>query len=153
MRLARVMGTTLATGALLGALMVPSAASAAVDEDGPDAGADSELSTSMVTGKSSGRTSEINCYDLAWNATHNHGNSAWRTATDACNDVNIRLRDSNTELEARVCFEPTSGGTTCNGWQDIDSTSWTEIAWNVIPGTTYRVETRGSSGTRYQYAA
>lgn len=155
MRAFRAIGATLATGALLGVLTAPGAmAGTAPGGDGDDeAGVSSELSTSSAPAKETKQASEVNCYDLARNATHSSGYTGVQTASDVCNDVNFRLRDAGTDLEARVCFLPTSGGYHCNSWQYVSGTSWTEIATNVLSGTNYWVETRGAEGTRYQFAA
>jgi hypothetical protein len=38
-----------------------------------------------------------------------------------------------------TCFQPTSGGESCNGWHSVPANTWTLTATNVKDGTRFRL--------------
>ncbi|MEV0217884.1 hypothetical protein [Streptomyces sp. NPDC050704] len=66
------------------------------------------------------------------------------TTTSRCNDINLRFTTWGNAgmLAVRVCFHPSSGGTTCNSWKEFyksDLDEWRVIASDVRDGTRYSV--------------
>ncbi|MCD7443914.1 hypothetical protein K4B79_37615 [Streptomyces lincolnensis] len=74
------------------------------------------------------------------------------TTTSRCNDINLRITSwgNANPLMVRVCFYPTSGGSSCNSWKQFtksDLNDWRVIATDVKDGTKYRVSMDYASNT------
>ncbi|MFB4421749.1 hypothetical protein C5F59_011740 [Streptomyces sp. QL37] len=75
------------------------------------------------------------------------------TTTSRCNDINVRFTSWGNAgmLAVRVCFHPSSGGTTCNSWKEFHESSdldrWRVIATDVKDGTKYSVSMDYASNT------
>ncbi|WLW52765.1 hypothetical protein [Streptomyces sp. YU58] len=74
------------------------------------------------------------------------------TTTSRCNDINLRITSwgNANPLMVRVCFYPTSGGSSCNSWKQFtksDLNEWRVIATDVKDGTKYRVSMDYASNT------
>ncbi|MEV1066746.1 hypothetical protein [Streptomyces sp. NPDC050263] len=67
------------------------------------------------------------------------------TTTSRCNDINLRITQwgNANPLYVRVCFHPSSGGTSCNSWKSFtranDLNQWRVIATDVLDSTSYSV--------------
>ncbi len=75
------------------------------------------------------------------------------TTTSRCDDINLRITSwgNASPLVVRVCFHPSSGGTTCNSWKEFykssDLNQWRVIASDVRDGTSYSVSMDLASNT------
>ncbi|MGW1295302.1 hypothetical protein [Streptomyces sp. NPDC002533] len=75
------------------------------------------------------------------------------TTSSRCKDINLRMTTwgSANTLKVRVCFHPSSGGTTCNSWKDFTKGNaldkWREIAIDVKTGTKYSISMDFASHT------
>lgn len=98
------------------------------------------------------------CYGGAVSKTWNMGTDQSEhrfgryTTTSRCNDINVRFTDWGNAglLTVRVCFHPSSGGTTCNSWKEFttgDLGKWRVIATDVKDGTEYSVSMDYASNT------
>ncbi|TCP57481.1 hypothetical protein EV191_1011438 [Tamaricihabitans halophyticus] len=66
--------------------------------------------------------------------------SGWYTATERCNDINIR-GGNETNRAVRVCFNPRSGSSYCqSSYSSARVAEWSVIANDVLPGTRYRLD-------------
>ncbi|MET7703144.1 hypothetical protein [Streptomyces sp. NPDC005485] len=79
--------------------------------------------------------------------------------TSRCSDINLKLTSwgNANPLTVRVCFYPTSGGTTCNSWKEFykssDLNTWRVIATDVKDGTKFRISMDLASNTFKGYLA
>ncbi|WP_330287317.1 hypothetical protein [Streptomyces sp. NBC_00576] len=75
------------------------------------------------------------------------------TTTSRCSDINLKITSwgNASPLVVRVCFHPSSGGTTCNSWKEFykssDLNQWRVIASDVRDGTKYSVSMDLASNT------
>ncbi|MEU5655355.1 hypothetical protein ABZ802_07050 [Streptomyces sp. NPDC047737] len=74
------------------------------------------------------------------------------TTTSRCSDINLKFTSwGNADpLYVRVCFHPSSGGTSCNSWKEFhsgDLNEWRVIADDVKDGTRYSVSMDFASNT------
>ncbi|WP_200304117.1 hypothetical protein [Streptomyces adelaidensis] len=75
------------------------------------------------------------------------------TTTSRCNDINLRITTwgNANPLMVRVCFHPSSGGTSCNSWKEFTRANalneWRVIATDVRDGTSYSVSMDYASNT------
>ncbi|MFD5750814.1 hypothetical protein [Streptomyces sp. NPDC127033] len=99
------------------------------------------------------------CYGGAVSKTFNMGTDQAEhrfgpyTTTSRCNDINLKITSWGNAglLVVRVCFHPSSGGTTCNSWKEFykssDLNQWRVIAGDVKDGTRYSVSMDLASNT------
>lgn len=98
------------------------------------------------------------CYGGAVNKTFNMGQDEAAhtfgryTTTSRCKDINLRFTEwgNANPLFVRVCFHPSSGGTTCNSWKEFTSKhvdDWRVIAEDVKDGTKYSIQMDFGSNT------
>lgn len=108
-----------ASAALLGVAATPAAA----------AGPSGNIAAPSIAG----------CRDTAKALNGTDPNGHWPPysatyTTTACADINVY---TNQTVSVQTCFEPTSGGTYCNGWRTVYAGSWGLAATDVRDHTRF----------------
>ncbi len=65
----------------------------------------------------------------------------YATTTTRCNDINVKL---SSRREVRTCFKRGTGWS-CNGWQWLPANRWDEAATDVLDGTKFFLQFKGTA--------
>ncbi|WP_338900048.1 hypothetical protein WBG99_34010 [Streptomyces sp. TG1A-60] len=117
------------------------------------------MAAGALTVGTASTASAATCYGGAVGKTFNMGQDEAEhrfgpyTTSSRCNDINLKITSwgNANPLFVRVCFHPSSGGTTCNAWKEFtkkgDLNKWRVIATDVKDGTRYSVSMDFASNT------
>lgn len=79
-------------------------------------------------------------YSVTWYAIGNGQHSTGTLITTSrCNDINIRRTNTEPYRYFRVCFVRTNA---CNSWKLVAPNTWDEIAYGVLDGSRFWIESK-----------